>query len=94
MSKLENLQYLTRYLHWLARDTREAHDMINGALINPKGQLVTVHSGLSERNLMMHVDEILKDIKDYTQSLEHYRRELQEQCDTWEKTPEVVWEVA
>jgi len=87
MDKLEALHSFVRYLCWLQRDVSDAHDLVNGALINTKGQLVTVHSGLSERNLMMYIDEILKDIKDYTGSLQHYRDALEAECMTWEKNP-------
>lgn len=91
-SRLSDIQRFAYYVRCLARDAQDMADMVDSAFINPKGQLVTL--GLSERNLMMTLKEWIEETNDYSDLFSVSYLNLIKTCDTWEKTPEVTWEVA
>lgn len=90
-NRLYDLKRFAQYVKWLSRDSGDAFDAISGGFISTNGKLVT--NGLSERNLMMFLEDYITDVRDYCNILDSIYKQLEADCDTWEKSPEVVWEV-
>ncbi len=91
MTKLEAIKQFVSALHYIHQEAFDAHEQLNGALINPKGQLVTIHSGLSERNLMKVVDETYDSLTELMYELRGVRATLEEQCEAYAWPPKFEW---
>jgi hypothetical protein len=91
MTKLEALERFVRNLYWIRHEAEGHHEQLAGALINTKGQLVTIHSGLSERNLMRVVDEAYDEIHQHFQALTEFRAMLEEQCEPYDYPQRFEW---